>query len=750
MFLKIIEHIIKEFYNNKCLEKLPININFNKYIKDNIKYVFKYILKPEYIKLLSKYNITKEKRDKCIICNKLCDVIDGYLKINKFEYIYYNKKFTFKSFFIIKKCDRIIFNSYYLNSKSKIPKKYHLYKTEKKNNLEINTYYKYSIKNYPINPFPNNNVILKNKINSTSNFIWDTTTPTLFYNDDVQGKCPITLTGVSITTMQYLSSLYSTDTFYDFTTNTTNENLTTLLNFLHSIPISLTTNNITKLPCLRIPMCADYWLYGSAPSSVVNTYFTSQQYQNAIISIINQSNALIGKYLTVILDLHWNYSTSSPQQSFNGTNGNNYNSGQQLALCGVFLSDSSSGTTGTLVDNTLAFWTSIANIFGVDANGIELNSNNVNSGIKPNVFFELYNEPYCDRLVNTANGSYIPQNMYNTKYDLYINGGEAYLNYTYQKFSFTGLGVIYNELRNMGCYNIFVISSAENYAYFDFTGGEQWNYYYDGINPTTANTLKNTYNCFTCLRDAIENNNGLYVKKVTGGNYDKISFENVLLNHHPYSGLYSGGTKIGGYHNPTLNNDPNNNIPGNAQIISSFQNSSMNNFYMGNPHIVTEYGQFDLPWSDYSTDIENKVSSDFAYPNNYKNPLNATLGTPYYNGTWYDENNVQNIGPAIIPYFHDFISFNISFTIWAWRPNSGGNGDSIGCNSYAPGYGWAATQPDFVSGSFSYSGNIVNNNPCAGTLNSQVISASTQDLNLSENLGCQGPDFGYLSTTYII
>lgn len=749
MILKIIDKIIN-FIGTNCNQNLPINKNFKIFIESNTEYILKYIFKKKYIKLLSKYNIIEEKKDKCIICNKIYKIINEYLRINNFEYIYFDKKFKFETLFIIKKCNKIIFNSYYLNSSSKIPKKFHLYKAEIKGKYEIKIYYKYNIIKYPIKPDTNDDIILKNQKEANSNFIWDTSTPTLFYNDETLGKCPIILTGVSITTMQYLSSLFSADTFYDFTTNSTNANLTSLANYLKTIPITLNTDNISKLPCLRIPMCADYWLYGSAPESVVNTYFTSQQYQNAIIDIINQVYNSVGKYLTVILDLHWNYSTSVPQQSYNGTGGNNFNSGQQLPLCGVFLSDTSTNTTGTLDDNTLDFWMSISNVFGVDASGIELNSNNVNSEVKSNIFFELYNEPYCERLVNTPNGAYIPQNMYNTKYDLYINGGEAYLNYTYQKFSFTGLGVIYNELRNMGCYNVCVFSSAENYAYFDFTGGDQWNYYYEGIDPTIANTLKNTYNCFTCLRDAVENNNDLYVKNPSGGNYSPIPFENILLNSHPYSGLYSGAMKLGGYHNPTLNDDPNNNIPGYAQIISSFQNSSMNNFYMSSPHIVTEYGQFDLPWSDYSSGTTDKTSSDFAYPDNYKNPLNATLGTPYYNGTWYDENNVQNIGAAIIPYFHNFISFNVSFTVWAWRPNSGGIGDAIGCNTYAPGYGWAATQPDFVSGSFSYSGNVVNGNGCAGTLQSQIISSTTQDLNLEENLGCQGPDFAYLSDTYII
>jgi hypothetical protein len=750
--LYLLDNIIKtkdETTTKHNKNKKSTNNNFKKFIKTNTSWILENIFKCDNIKYIGNYKLTEKNKDKCIKCNEVYKIIEEYIKINKFKYIYFDKIFEFDSLFVIKKCDKVLFNSYYLDSNSKIPKKYVLVTTKEKCGVKIYIYFKCTVLQNQINFKSNkNDLVLKDKSNSSSTFVWDTTTPTLFYNDTTLGKCPVILVGTSITTLQYAASLYSPDTFYDFTKNTTNDNLTQLINFLQTIPINLSTTEMSKIPCLRIPLCVDYWLNGSAPASVVNIYFTAQQYQNAIIQIVNKVYGSIN-FLTVIIDLHWNYSTSYPQQSFNGTGGNNYNSGQQLPLCGVFISDTSAKTTGTLPDNTLSFWKSIANVFGVDSSGNELNANSVNSRLKPNIFFELYNEPFCDKLVGSANQAYVPHNMYNTKYDLYINGGDAYLNYTSQKFSFTGLGVLYNELRNMNCYNIFVMSSAENYAYFDFTSGDQWNYYYQGIDPNVSNTLKNTYNCFTCLRDSIENTNGLFVKKPSGGNYQSLTFNGVLLNSHPYSGLYSGALKIGGYHNPTLNNDPNNNIPGYAQIISSFQNNLMGEFYMSAPSIVTEYGQYDLPWSEYSNGNSNKVSSDFAYPSNYKNQSGASLGTPYYNGTWYDENKIQNIGPAIIPYLHNYVSFNVSFTIWAWRPNSGGNGDAVGCNTYAPGYGWAATQPDLVAGSFAYSGNLVNGNPCVGTLQSQIISANTQDLNLEKNLGCQGPDFDYISTTYI-
>jgi hypothetical protein len=744
MFLKIFKNLFDLFkiIDENCSHKL--SPNYDKFIKSNIKYIQSYILKPKYLTLFLEYSNIVEKKNKCIICNELDKIMNNYFKICKFTYIYYDKKYTFESFFIIKKCGKVIFNSHYTNSRSKIPKKYILCKTIEKNKYEINIYFKYSVVKNPIKPSPNYDLISYNKSQATSNFTWDTSTTTLFYTDTILGKCPVVLSGVSITTTQYLASLYSADTFYDFTSDTINANLAPLIDFLEKIPTTLSSDTINKFPCLRIPLCADYWLNGSAQSSVVNTYFSSQQYQNCIISIIN--SLYTSEYTTIILDLHWNYSTSTPQQSSNGTLGNNFDSGQQLPLCGVFLSDCSSGTNGTLSDNTLDFWKSIANIFGVDENGNELNANSVNSNIKKNIFFELYNEPFCDQLVNNPYEQYIPSNMYNTKYDLYINGGTAYLNNTCQQYSFTGFGVIYNELRNMNCYNIFVISAAENYAYYNFTSGDQWNYYYEGINPDVVNTLKNTYNCFTCLRDSIENLNGLFVKNQNGGNYASNNFINVLLNAHPYSGLYPGASKIGGYYNPSLGNM--NNIPGLAQIISSFQNPLMDNFYMSSPQICTEYGMYDLPWSDY-TSGNDKNNENFAYPSDYKNPLNATLGTPYYGGIWYDASGIQNIGPAIIPYCQNFTAFSVSFTAWAWRPNSGGNGDGVGCNQFAPGFGWDATQPDFASGSFSYSGNLNEGNACAGQLMSQIISSTTQDLNLEENLGCCGPDFSYLTDEYI-
>ena len=588
----------------------------------------------------------------------------------------------------------------------------------------------------------NNNDTNNSDILISMNIPWITNNTTFYYNYNGI-KYPVRLCGVSVTTTEYIASESTQDTFYDFVLMATNKNLDSLITFISGIKTVLDINNPAKIPCVRIPMCADYWLYGSAPKEIVNVYFTAIQYKKAIIDIINKIYTelnKLGKHITIILDLHWNYSTNAPQQSFNGTSENNYSSGQQLALCGVFLKDDSN--IGTLKDNTLDFWTSIATTFGVDDNGTPLENNTVISTIKPNIFFELYNEPFCDHLVNRPNDGYISNNTYDTKYYLYINGGTAYLNNTSQQYSFTGIGVIYNKLRDMFCFNILVLSASDTYGYFTFNSGDQWNYKYNGISPTVVNTLKNTYNCFTCLRDSIQKNNNLYViDPETKEPCVKGIFQNVLLNCHPYSGLYSGASKIGGYYNPDLGDG--NNIVGYAQIIKSFQDPTMSNFYMSNPQICTELGQYDLPWNNYGSSTASIRKIDYTYPDNYKVKNNVTLGTPHYRGSWFDSKGIENIGPAIIPYFQNFISFNVSFTIWAWRPNSGGNGDGVGCNPYYKGSGWSALQPDFVAGSLAYSGE----ESCNGKLGSQVITRKTQNFN--NMLGCQGPDFGYISDTYM-
>jgi len=409
-----------------------------------------------------------------------------------------------------------------------------------------------------------------------------------------------------------------------------------------------------------------------------------------------------GNIVTFNLDLHWNYSTEAPKQSANGTGENNYNSGQQLPMAGVFILGN--GNMGSLPDNTIEFWKSLAMIFGVDSNGNELTSNNVEPSIKPNIFFELYNEPFIDNLVTTAYAGYSIDLAYNSGYNIYINGGTAYLANTDNLYSFTGMGRIYNEIRNLNCANILIIGGAESYSYMLFNNNAQWSYPYDG-NPA-PNTILNTYNCFTKLQTSIEEGLITQIKyskinKICKCSKQKLNyisslFYNVIANLHPYCGLYSGASKAPGYYN---NIYPNNNQPGFGQIVSALHNQTLNYFYINFSIICTEFRQYDLSWSNY--DSSNIIQDGSAYSYNLSNlnypanppyiiPSGVSLGSPNYIGFWIDSVGSINYGPPIIGYLNDFIELNISFTIWDMRPNSGGSGNGIGCNSRVTGYGWEA------------------------------------------------------------
>lgn len=596
---------------------------------------------------------------------------------------------------------------------------------------------------------------------------WDTTTNILKYNG-----APAILKGISLTSTEYIASQYTTDSYYDFTNNVVSDNLIYVVEEL----IKMTTNSSSlpiTIPCLRIPLCADYWLFGSAtfvnnPPTVtdaaVNVVFTASQYQQAIVDIINYvySN-MNGNHVTFNLDLHWNYSTEQPKQSFNGTSGNNFNSGQQLAMAGVFVSGN--GNNGSLPDNTISFWTSIVSIFGTNST-----STLIPNILKENIFFELYNEPFTDQLVNNAYDGYTSDLSYTSGYNIYVNGGQAYLNSTDNLFSFTGMGQIYNEIRYLGAQNLLIVGGADSFSYMIFNNGAQWSYPYDG-NPA-PNTINNTYNCFTKLQSAIVNGTvpiSSYTNTNYNGSYPVTSFNNIIANLHPYCGLYSGASKAPGYYN---NSYSGNNQPGFGQIVSALQNPALSSFYISFPNISTEFGQYDLPWSAYNSNNIILNGSAYAYnltnlnyPSNppYIVPSGVTLGTPYYIGYWINSIGEIEYGPPIIGYLNDFNQLNVSFTVWAMRPNSGGSGNGIGCNPNTTGFGWGATQPDTFSGGFSYPGTDPDGSASCSTTNGMfIISSSNQLLNSTFNTstgnynnngannlnGYQGPDFNYLFTNY--
>ena len=650
------------------------------------------------------------------------------------------------------------------------------------------------------------NIYIKDNVGSTATaFQWGTTTTSLTYaGNNVQ------LRGFSLTGTEYISSLYPYDTFYDFTNNCITTNFVSFINTMVQV-----TNNSNSIPALRIPMCADYFLAGSAPESSVgtgcNVYFTATQYQQMIIDLItaatssgstftvstttnsNYSTGGSTEQLTVtgvpnaavVLDLHWNYSTQSPKQSYNGTSGVNYNSGQQLSLPGVFLSNGTE--SGTLSDNTLDFWTTVAEIFGVNSSGTSIFNassypslnNTINYDVFSNIFFELYNEPVCDQLTTSSTGGYVNSFSYLQNYQAYINGGQYYQqgtdsyssgSSTNNLFNFTGFGTMFCTIRQtVGAYNNCIFGGSDQYAFLDVSYAYrssnpadqpgQFNYANGGSNGTTTqtpatSTIYNTYNCWTSVMDAIT---GGSVVTTPGGTsyFSAQDFNNCLINIHPYVGLYSGATKGPGLYNVD-GYGTYNALPGFGQLVQCLQNSAFTDFYMSTPIICTEFGSYDLPWSAYygtassnpltyaynvsGSDTATVAGTSYSNPNiTYPNPPNygsgsVTLGTPYYTGNWISSASGNlTFGPPIIGYFEDFSTFNVSFCVWAWRPNEGGNGNGNNYNASST-YGWSATNPDIVSGTAITPGNYITGTN--GTFLNSFVTSSTQSQT-------QDPEFVY-------
>ena len=524
-------------------------------------------------------------------------------------------------------------------------------------------------------------------------------------------------------------------------------------------------NNPKTIPCIRIPLTADYWLYGSTKSASINSNndtepqknkyyipgqnnvcFTGEQYQNAILEMIYycytswNTNAISSSNnnipMTFILDLHWNYPDSNaPQTSYsyykNSTINSIYNnpmgisskSKTQLSMTGVASADI---TTFGLTDNTIEFWNSVSTLVGVKNDGSETKTTSVKIykdasstsvfqpdgslnmpiELKRNIFFELYNEPHTEDIND--------ENTFNNNYKYYINGGtnlNSIVTGGNADCNFTGMGQIYNEIRSK-VQNICVISGSDNYAYMNFTGDDQL---------TDNNINRNKGNCFTYLKAAVKNGTIPKQPSNINVNYSAISFNNVMLNLHPYAGLFCGVSKHPGYYS--------NNKIGFAQILEALQ-AIDTSFGMSNPIICTEFGQYNLPWGNYSETSVN-VSSNFAYKvdgggvviTNFQ----ETYAVPYYDGYYTDSSGVLTPMPAIVGYLKDFKKHNVSFTAWAVRPNGGGTGLVYNNNDISnktndyPNYfisnsnptylqcqlancGWGATQPDVTTGSWcSYS-----------------------------------------------
>jgi len=481
---------------------------------------------------------------------------------------------------------------------------------------------------------------------------WITTSNTLQYDNGV-GIFDVQLVGFSITTTEYLASSYPNLTYaqnvngeYTFT-----ENVTSLANIIKQVQPYWEVGKITKIPAIRIPLNADYWLWGSSQDpTVVNFVFTSQQYQQAIISIINQLNTTINSTYPIvfILDLHWNFSNGYKNQSANGLEFSDVAQEQPL---GVSI-------------NTTSFWNSICSVFGIDNNGNENQTNNIPFSIKNNIMFELYNEPYLDIVDD-----------YHTGFNGYVNG------FLYNGYYYTGMGVSYLNIRQTNnTSNICILSAAEEYAYFT----------YDNYVDTTTNKMLNTYNCFTKLNDNIQA--GL-VTNPNGGFYASQTLNGVIANLHAYSGfftttnsnIYAKKYKNPGYGN--INNDSNTSIIQIADILLALTTGKTNygddvsQFKINFPIMFTEYGQYNLPWGNYST-----VPST--------NPVDYTLPDKIYPGYYYDKDYNKIVGPALVGMNTDFDNFNISYTLWGCRPNGEWSYDEY-YESYEY---WNPNQPDTMIG----------------------------------------------------
>lgn len=618
-----------------------------------------------------------------------------------------------------------------------------------------------------------------------------------------------------------------------------------------------------SVPMIRIPVTADYWLNGTTASPSLNTYsktvdpysyfvagqtnvsFTAEQYQQSILDLIYYFSTTwktigYGVDMTFAIDLHWNFVSQPPQTSgsypptyppnapsYNGYSPNysySANSSKQLPLPGVCQTDIAGGGNNlTLTDNTLDFWTAVSQLLGVDANGaaignptaytytIKTDANGSPTtyftrspaqtalplALLTNIFFELYNEPFANRV----------QGGYAENYATYVNGGVGVLpvsNYTLN-YNFTGFGQMYNTVRQtVGAQNICIIGGSDDYGYMIFdtsSTSSQWN--------TSDNTINtSTYNGFTTLRDAIENGT-VYLDSAnpTGGYFAEEHFTNVMLNLHPYIGLYSGGKKHAGYYDASYIGETDTSfnsttpIAGFAQIITALQTQGTN-FAMPFPIISTEFGQYDLPWGGWGNATPSTIPATYQYSSQYFSvPANtvklvesqgSTYGTPYYNGNYVDATGKSTAMPGIVGLMEDFASLNVSYCAWACRPNSGGNGlVDLSGNGYNndPVYeaiswlvpnnnpgptdsnyawtqdlnAWSAFQPDVITGcSNSYINYQYGEAPATApstkitslpnaTLYLAPISISNQTLNTNSsetNWGAMGPDFQYLIDNY--
>lgn len=490
---------------------------------------------------------------------------------------------------------------------------------------------------------------------------WDTTSNILkYYVNNVPYN--VQLVGISLTTTEYLASSPPNLTYAQLSGEnyTYTENVTSIANIISNIKIDWNSEISNKIPAIRIPLNADYWLYGSSQDkTIVNYPFTSSKYQQAIISIINKINNTVNSTYPIvyILDLHWNYSNGYKNQSANGGSPDVVDLLGQQPLGSAF--------------NTTAFWDSICNVFGVDNNGNAINDNSgITLAIKKNIMFELYNEPYTNVVKD-----------YDNNFLGYING------FTYNNNYYTGIGTTFLNIRETNnTANICILGAAEKYSYFDDSN------YLD----SSTKKFKNTYNCFTKLVNAVEN--GL-VQKPGNDNtlyYKPRNIDGVIANLHPYAGFF---TDIPNNNNEWKCKNPGygSNTDANCAPLQLADfllaltegktrfGDDIPNFKINFPTISTEYGQYNLPWGGYGTTNESKNAIDYTL---------SSKTFPGYYGYYYDKNGNQHIGPALVGMHEDFKFFNTSYLLWAARPN----GEYFYDQYYKSFEYWNPNQPDCVIG----------------------------------------------------
>ena len=491
-------------------------------------------------------------------------------------------------------------------------------------------------------------------------------------------------------------------------------------------------------------------------------------------------------------------------------------SSDQLPLPGVCVADMIGGSSNLeLNDQTCIFWESVSSTYGINSLGqpintsgayanifeqifsndgsLLVNNGTVNLSTVPlflnSIFFEAFNEPFTDRLCDSSAPN-TPINPYSNNYEYYVLGGQN-IYYSGNPYNFTGMSQIYGTIRGSpsstsqlgqgkgcGATNIIIFGGAENYAYMlcDTTSNSSENW-----DNTTNTIITTSQNCFTTLINYINNNQTLL-----GITSDT---NNIMCCLHPYAGFYTGAQKYPGWYDPSYysanpstitpqytSSTP---LPGFAQFLDALTTSNTT-YCVDFPIICTEIGQYDIPFNNYANAGQSQTytASNFQYPSEYfsnSNPLyyynSDNYGLPYFNGNYIPAQVSSTPSgflppivssmpvPPIIGYLMDIQLYNCSFSIWAIRPNTGGNGSyQVSNNSCVsnnlistinnPSYsswisnsGWSGGQPDATTGSWA---SYPQQNP---STSSTYVSGGSVTSNTSNNDPSPLPAMNLTNTT---